>query len=66
MNNTPETPQRYICYKLFVFLYSLFIEPCVSMAFLVEMTGIEPVSEKNSPGFSPSAVAILSLPRRIA
>ena len=27
-------PQRYICYKLFVFLYSLFIEPHVSEAFL--------------------------------
>lgn len=37
MNNTPETPQRYICYKLFVFLYSLFVEPHVSEAFLVNV-----------------------------
>ena len=38
MNNTPETPQRYICYKLFVFLYSLFVEPHVSEAFLVDLS----------------------------
>ena len=49
MNNTPETPQRYICYKLFVFLYSLFVEPHVSEAFLVEMAGVEPASERCSP-----------------
>ena len=66
MNNTPETPQRYICYKLFVFLYSLFVEPHVSEAFLVEMRGIEPLSERCLPRVSPSAVAILTFPLRDA
>ena len=36
-------PQRYICYKLFVFLYSLFVEPHVSEAFLSR------VSKKDEP-----------------
>ena len=34
MNNTPETPYGFICYKLFTIHYSLFIEPHVSGAFL--------------------------------
>ena len=59
-------PQRYICYKLFVFLYSLFVEPHVSEAFLVEMAGIEPASENSSTRFSPSAVIVLGFPRRSA
>ena len=66
MNNTPETSQRYICYKLFVFLYSLFVEPHVSEAFLVEVRGVEPLSEKCLQRLSPSAVGVLTFPCRHA
>ena len=35
-------------------------------SYLVEVRGVEPLSEKCLPRFSPSAVVVLNLPHRIA
>ncbi len=55
MKNT-ETRKRMLYYKLFIIQYSLFIEPHVSEAFLVEMGGIGPPSENSSSRLSTSVV----------
>ncbi len=55
MKNT-ETRKRMLYYKLFIIQYSLFIEPHVSEAFLVEMRRIELLSENSSSRLSTSVV----------
>ena len=55
MKNT-ETRKTKMYYKLFINHYSLFIEPHVSEAFLVEMRRIELLSESFSPRLSTSVV----------